>query len=176
MKNSGKALCEFALVAQSSDLDAPRNRPTAPAAPGSGIKLLVVEDNPINRRVLVRMFETLGYSTDLAANGRQALDLLVQAPYDIVFMNCQMPDMDGFAATAEIRHRERLTRHTVVIAMTAHVLEGDRERCLAAGMDDYLSKPLKLADLERAIQTWQPAAVTTDALSRVRNLTESSIR
>jgi len=118
------------------------------------LKVLVVEDNATNQRVQVRMLERLGHRADLAGNGREALCALGQAAYDLVFMDCQMPEMDGFEATAEIRRREKDTRRTTIIAMTANALEGDRDRCLAAGMDDYLTKPVKLDDLDSAIRKW----------------------
>jgi CheY-like chemotaxis protein len=121
------------------------------------LKILVVEDNVTNRRVAVRMLERLGCRADLAFNGREAVSALGQAAYDVVFMDCQMPEMDGFEATVEIRRREQGARHTTIIAMTASVLDGDRDRCLVAGMDDYLTKPIKLGALAGAIRKWEPS-------------------
>ena len=107
-------------------------------------QLLLVEDNPVNLEVCKAMIESLGWRVATAANGRIALDRLAERPYDVVFMDCQMPEMDGFQATAAIRVREAGTgHHTPIVALTANAIEGDRERCLAAGMDGYLSKPYK---------------------------------
>jgi PAS domain S-box-containing protein len=117
-------------------------------------RVLVAEDNLMNQKVAVRLLEKVGYQTDVVTNGRLAVDAVRSNQYDLVLMDCQMPEMDGFAATAEIRRIEGKERHTIIFALTANAMMGDRERCLEAGMDDYLSKPFDLAALQRAIDTW----------------------
>jgi PAS domain S-box-containing protein len=113
---------------------------------GHPIRGLVAEDNVINQKLAVRMLEKLGIRADVAANGREAVDLFALRPYDLLLMDCQMPELDGYQATREIRKRETLD-HAVIIAMTADVMSGAREDCLDAGMDDYISKPVRQEDL-----------------------------
>ena len=117
-------------------------------------RVLVVEDNIANLKVAVRMVEKLGYRADVAANGVEAVKILGDVQYDAVLMDCHMPEMDGFEATRAIRRDEPEGRHTPVIAMTASALSGDRERCLAAGMDDYISKPIKLHVVAAVLERW----------------------
>ena len=148
--------------------------------------ILVAEDNPINQKVAVKMIEKLGYRVDVAGNGREAVEALERIPYALVFMDCQMPEMDGFKATRLIREREKpdalcvthdesreasphesvsvsdtrhsspVTRHVPIIAMTANAMQEDRERCLAEGMDDYVSKPVSAQSLRAVLQRWLP--------------------
>jgi two-component system, sensor histidine kinase and response regulator len=113
--------------------------------------ILVVEDNVVNQKVAVRMLEKCGYRADVAANGAEAVRAVSLIPYEIIFMDCQMPEMDGFEATAQIRLMDGPERRRAIIAMTANALQGDRERCLDAGMDDYLAKPIRTIDLVSAI-------------------------
>ncbi|MGE3174741.1 MAG: response regulator [Planctomycetota bacterium] len=129
--------------------------------PGLGLRVLLAEDNPVNQRLAVRLLESLGCRVDVAGDGREAVRLFAQHDFDLVFMDCQMPELDGYEATGELRRHEQergaagRARRTPVIALTAHVMVGDREKCLAAGMDDYLTKPILRKDLGDAIQRWR---------------------
>jgi PAS domain S-box-containing protein len=119
--------------------------------------LLVADDSPVNQIVAARALERCGCNAQLVDGGRAALRALASQRYDAVLMDCQMPDMDGYEATAELRRRELGVRHTPVIAITAHAMEGDRKRCLDAGMDDYVSKPMRHADLVEVLLRWIPS-------------------
>jgi signal transduction histidine kinase/ligand-binding sensor domain-containing protein/CheY-like chemotaxis protein len=122
------------------------------------MRILLAEDNPVNVKVAVGLLTRLGYSSHVAANGKEVLAAMEKEPFDIVFMDCQMPELDGFEATRQIR--ERLgDQRPVIIAMTANAMEGDRERCLHSGMDDYLAKPLVLSDLADCLERWTRAGV-----------------
>ncbi|MCC7014010.1 MAG: response regulator [Planctomycetes bacterium] len=129
--------------------------PASSAAPASnarsGAKVLLVEDNRVNQMVARRMLERMGHTVALAENGREALELTAEQQFDVVLMDCQMPEMDGYEATRAIRVREAGARHLPIVAMTAHAMVGDREQCLAAGMDDYLTKPVRAEDLDEVL-------------------------
>ncbi len=120
----------------------------------SPVRALLVEDNVVNQKVAVRMLERL------AGDGREAVRMFTLLPYDVVFMDCQMPEMDGYTATREIRRGERPDEHVVIVAMTAEAMTGCRERCLAAGMDDYITKPVRLEDLMQTLEKWVLVRIT----------------
>lgn len=128
-------------------------------------QVLVVEDNEINQRVTVAMLHKLGHETHVVADGRQALDAMADRPFDVVLMDCQMPGMDGFTATRTWRERET-TGHLPVIALTANAMDGDEERCLAAGMDAYLSKPVRIEALRQVIDTYMHSDGVTPSPQR----------
>ncbi|MGH2857809.1 MAG: response regulator [Solirubrobacteraceae bacterium] len=117
-----------------------------------GPRVLVAEDNEVNQFAAVRLLSALGLEVDVAANGREAIALTARGDYAAVFMDCQMPEIDGYEATRAIRRREGRARHTPIIALTAHALHGDRQRCLDAGMDDYVAKPLRLGMLQELLR------------------------
>jgi PAS domain S-box-containing protein len=126
-----------------------------------GPRVLLAEDDVVNRMLALRLLEKLGCCVDVVGNGREAVAAVARGDYALVFMDCQMPEMDGFAATAAIRQGETGSRRVPIIALTASAMQGDREACLAAGMNDYLSKPLGLGDLERMLRRWQGNATET---------------
>jgi PAS domain S-box-containing protein len=121
------------------------------------LRLLVAEDNAVNRQLALALLAKLGYDADVAENGREALDALERSTYDVVLMDVQMPELDGLEATRHIRQRFGSNDGPTIIAMTANAMEGDREECLAAGMDDYLSKPIRADQLSRALARCRPA-------------------
>ncbi len=146
-----------ATPAESAEARAPVVAPPAAPAVAPGLRILVAEDNRVNQLVVVRMLEKAGHHADLAANGREALEALGRADYDLVLMDCQMPELDGFAASRAIRAEESGTgRRVPIVALTANAAQGDRERCLAAGMDDYLAKPITAERLRAALARWSP--------------------
>jgi CheY-like chemotaxis protein len=152
--------------------DAPAPSPTGDAPIGSEQpdgervrRVLVAEDNPINQQVALRILERLGCVVDLAANGREAVRMSDQTSYDLIFMDCMMPEVDGFEATREIRRRDGRAASIPIIALTAHVANGVPEECLNAGMDDFLAKPVTRVHIEQALERWSPSPVGRRILS-----------
>jgi CheY-like chemotaxis protein len=121
------------------------------------LRLLLAEDNPVNRTMVTRMLEKRGHVVKAVENGRKALEALAADHYDLVLMDLQMPELDGFETTAAIRERERESgKHIPIVALTAHAMKGDRERCLARGMDGYVSKPIQMSDLVATMESLVP--------------------
>ena len=147
------ALAVAPLTGQLSFAGAPGSQRTEVMSAGSPI-VLVVEDNLVNQRVAVRLVEKMGYRAAVVNNGLEAIHAVRRQDYDLILMDCQMPELDGFTATAEIRRMESESSHLPIIAMTANAMRGDREKCLAAGMDDYISKPVSYEELRVLITRW----------------------
>ena len=136
------------------------------------LRLLLADDNPINQKVGLSVLQKLGYRADLAANGVEVLKALEQKAYDILFLDVQMPEMDGLEAARQICHRWREGKRPRIIAMTGNALIGDREKCLQAGMDDYISKPIRIGDLQSALERWgstKARRFDTAVLQRLRS-------
>ncbi|MFA6561942.1 MAG: response regulator [Verrucomicrobiia bacterium] len=133
-----------------------------PPLPVIRARVLVAEDNVANQKVAMRLLEKLGCRVDVAATGAEAVRLLRLLSYDIVFMDCQMPEMDGYEATREIRRQKGINRKVPIVAMTANAMSGDREECLAAGMDDYVAKPVELEQVVEMLKRWARLRVESD--------------
>ena len=156
-------LCEMLVRALLNPKIAPpqetASKPDQPLAGRLPMQILLCDDNAINQKVAARILQQIGYQPDLAANGREALAALDRKPYDLIFMDVMMPEMDGLEATRAIRERQKAGAanyhsNIVIIAMTAQAMQGDREKCLAAGMDDYLAKPIRPKDVRAIIERW----------------------
>ncbi len=144
----------------------PVEKPKAEHRRTGGSRILLVEDDDVNQKYVLRVLQRNGFHADLAVDGRRAVDAVMKSEYDLVLMDVQMPRMDGLEATAQIRFREGTKRHTPIVGLTANALPGDRERCLAAGMDDYLTKPVSVDQLKSAIGHW----IGEDALEPEKHL------
>jgi CheY-like chemotaxis protein/HPt (histidine-containing phosphotransfer) domain-containing protein len=142
-----------------------------------GLRILVAEDTPFNQKFIQRLLNRWGHQAFIVDNGLKAVEAITKQTYDIILMDVQMPKMDGFEATAEIRKLESKSgRHTPIIAMTAHAMKGDRKRCLDAGMDDYISKPISSDALQHMIAELVPAVAATPKPASVKSpAKESSI-
>ena len=120
----------------------------------NGCRILLVDDHPVNRLIVLRQLKSLGYAAEAAVDGRQALAILTEKPFDLVLMDCQMPELDGYETTRRIRAGETHQVRIPIIAVTAHAMKGDREKCLASGMDDYVTKPIRSPELAAILDRW----------------------
>jgi len=139
---------------EAAPLDLSKNFDTA-TKKTSKLKILIAEDSPINQKVALHQLRSFGYDADVAGNGIEVLNLLERIHYDIILMDCQMPEMDGYQATTAIRQLDSAKSKIAIVAMTANAMKEDRNRCIACGMDDYLSKPIRKEDLARKLAEWE---------------------
>jgi len=118
------------------------------------LRILIAEDNVINQKLILRILKSIGYGGEVVNSGKEVVEKVRSSRYDVVFMDVQMPEMDGFEATKKIHETVPKEQWPIIIAMTAHALQGDRERCLEAGMDDYMSKPILIEDVRKCLERW----------------------
>ena len=161
-----EVLAHALLSPKAATRPAPLPAPEQRLAERIPMRILLCDDNAINQKVAARILQQLGYQPGLATNGREALDELDRQPYDLILMDVMMPEMDGLEATRVIRERQKsrapkYSSRIVIVALTAHAMQGDREKCLAAGMDDYLAKPIRPGDVRQVIERWNPENATT---------------
>jgi CheY-like chemotaxis protein len=159
----GSTFAFTVLLGKAAQPPAKPAEPQPPPRPARALRTLLVEDSVVNRQVVVLLLTSMGHSAVVAGNGREALHVLEQEAFDLVLMDVQMPEMDGLEATRRIRAREEGTgRHIPIIGLTAHAMKGDRERCLAAGMDGYVTKPIHAGELFDAIERLVSGAATEE--------------
>lgn len=157
------ATCHLPLPERSIKPNRPSAAPQSPGDPPPPLRILLAEDIPVNQKLALRILKRLGYEADLATNGVEVLDALGRQFYDVVFMDVQMPQMDGLEATRRIRQKLPNDRHPWIIALTANTTISDRDACLAVGMNDYLSKPIDMGALERSLRQCPVACRSTVA-------------
>jgi CheY-like chemotaxis protein len=155
-------LLEDNKAVNSHERGIPATVPTITAA----LNILLAEDNPVNQLVMTRMLHKRGHHVTVVADGRSAVAAVSRNHFDIVFMDVQMPVLDGLEATQEIRRDEIGTHRVTVVALTAHAMQGDKQRCLSAGMDDYLTKPIVPAELDRVLSIWGSTQIATTAVAK----------
>ncbi|MGB0951773.1 MAG: response regulator [Planctomycetota bacterium] len=149
------------MAGPQENADAPIDQPETDEIHCDGVRILLAEDNLVNQKVAVKHLEKVGCVVEVAGNGQIAVEMFQKGHYDLVFMDCQMPEMDGYEATEVLRQSEGEGEHTPIIAMTANAMVGDREACLAAGMDDYIAKPFSMDDIHKVFREWLPPAAVT---------------
>jgi len=162
-------------------IESPATAPDLPEAldaPKGGLRILLAEDNVVNQRITLKQLQKLGFKAEAVSNGAEVLEAVKRGRYDVILMDCQMPELDGYEVTRHLRQAEKTSdvtdRPAHIIALTAHAFQGDRERCLAAGMDDYLTKPLQLPRLKQALQrAWNKAAIGPEAGATEGSTSES---
>jgi PAS domain S-box-containing protein len=140
----------------------------------SKLKILIAEDNPINQKVVLHQLRSFGYDADVVGNGKEVLNLLERINYDIILMDCQMPEMDGYEATKAIRQLDSEKSKIVIMAMTANAMKEDRDRCIACGMDDYLSKPVRKEDIARKLAEWEKK-ITSEVIMESSEIITSEV-
>ena len=159
---SGAADEELAKIECEGAIDRSAAKPSISENDKRKIHILVVEDNPVNQKVAQAMMRKMGFRADVVANGQEAVNALETIPYDLVFMDCHMPEMDGFEATRCIRQQgsKALNPHIPIVAMTASTMQGDRDKCVQAGMNDFIAKPVQIKGLAEMLVRW--LAITTN--------------